>query len=263
METMLKRHATFSYKVVKKDHRQFLDSHLIDVVHIQSNNKLVNLAMDRNMTIIVGPNMCWKQAPKKLLSYPRLLSAVIQRPDPLPKKLKPTWEDHIKYFPAFVDEKFFCPSDSQKTIDVLTIGKSFYYDRYETNLKKIHTHIKKMGLRHKYLKRYSLREFRDALNQSRILLFPSPKEAGATLCHALLECSMMNIPFIGLKSVVIERENEYHLSRGLGASTTDEMAEFARDMIQNSGDYCPRKWTLERYSTKAAYQRLTDILDET
>jgi hypothetical protein len=220
------------------------------------------MAMERNMRIIVGPNMNWKLAPRKLLSYPRLVSALIQRPDPMPRKLDPTWRERIRYFPAFVDEKFFRPKDCDKPIDVLTIGKSFYYDHYETNLRKLHTHVKAAGLRHKYLRRYALREFRDALNRSKILLFPSPREAGATLCHALLECSMMNTPFIGLKSVVIERENEYHSSRGLGAESVDEMVELAVEMVKNAGDYHPRKWVLERYSTKAAYQRLESILGE-
>ncbi len=261
IETMLKRHAEFSYKVVKGNHSQFFETNEPEIVHVQANNKLVNMAMAKKMNMIVGPNMVWKSAPKSLLRYPHLVSALIQRPDPMPRKLDPVWRDRIKYFPAFVDEKFFCPSESNKTIDVLTIGKSFYYDKYETNMIKLHTQLKKMGLRHKHLKRYSLREYRDALNSSKILLFPSPREAGATLCHALAECSMMDTPFIGLSSVVIKRENEYHSSRGLAAGSLDEIPELAKKMLKNIDDYHPREWMVERFSMPAAYQRLKAILE--
>lgn len=261
IETMLKRHADFSYRVVKDAHSHFLSTHEPQVVHIQSNNKLVNLAMSKHMNLIVGPNMAWQAAPKSLLRYPHLVSALIQRPDPMPRKLKPIWLDRIKYFPAFVDEKFFCPSEQKKKVDVLTIGKSFYYDCYESNMRKLHTQLKQMGLRHKHLKRYSLREYREALNHSKILLFPSPREAGASLCHALLECSMMNVPFIGLESVVIKRKSEYDPSRGLAAASVSEMPELVDNMLRNIDEYRPREWVLERFSMPAAYQRLKAILD--
>ena len=261
IEMMLKRHAEFNYIVVKSQFQRFFRKNKPDIVHIQSNNKLIDLAMQHKLNLIVGPNVDWSSVSYKLLSYPHIHSVLIQRPDPLPRKLNPTWKHRIRKFPAFVDQEFFKPSKVKKTIDVLTIGKSFHYDNYDSNLNKLFKILKKMNVKHLHLKRYSLKEYRNALNQSKILLFPSPKEAGASLCHALLECSMMNIPFIGLDGVVILRNFEYDSCRGLGVKTINQMAESVPTMLQKWNSYKPREWVLKNFSTDAAYKRLKTIVD--
>lgn len=259
-QTMLKRHAEFEFAFVKSNFEDFFSQYTPEVVHIQSNNRLLQMAMNKNLRIIAGPNVVWNEAPKKLLSYPNMVCTLIPRPQPVPRRLKPSWP--IREFPVFVDEKFFSPKDKSKQFDVLTIGKSFDYDAYDANLMKLTKLVKKMGLRHKHLKRYSLKEYRQALDKSKLLLFPSPRESGASICHALLECNMMNVPFIGLDSVVIPRDFEYDTCRGLGAGTISDMASMIQPTLQNLDQFSPRQWVVERFSTLAAYRRLKAILDE-
>jgi hypothetical protein len=260
IETMLKRHADFSYAVVKSGFDNFLERHNPDVVHIQSNNNLLNMAMKRKLRIIAGPNMVWNKAPKSSLTYRNMLCGLIQRPDPMPRKLNPSWP--IRQFPAFVDEEFFVPVEEKKVIDVLTVTKSFNYGVYDSNIVRLTPVLKKMGLRHRHLKRYSLQEYKSALRKSKLFLFPSPKEAGASLCHALLECSMMNVPFIGLNSVVIENDFEYHPCRGVRAATIEELSELIWPTLKRLDDFHAREWVIERFSMAAGYQRLKNILEK-
>jgi hypothetical protein len=140
------------------------------------------------------------------------------------------------------------------------VDKSFDYNLYEKNLQSLRSLIRKTGWKHQHLKRYSLSAYRDALNRSKVLLFPSPKEAGASLCHALLECSMMDVPCIGLKQVLLVDRGEFPLCRGHGVDSVKEMIDCAATVINRFDSYHPREWVIQRHSIQSVYPAFQKIL---
>ena len=259
IETLLKRYADFEYIIVRGHFKDFLKSTDIDIVHVQSNMGIIIAALRRNVRLIVGPSVVWQTATQELLHYPKMGSALIVRPDPYPRKLNPEWMHKVKSFPPFVDEKFFVPSGNVKDIDVLTISKSFHYPEYELNLRKLIMGIKSLKLKHLHLDRYSLKQYKNALDRSKVLLFPSPRESGASTCFALLECSMMDVPFIGLESVINPHPKEFNVCRGVRVKSIQGMLEKLPFVLEEK--YHPRAWTEARFSMQMAYNRLRAIIE--
>ncbi len=262
IEKMLQRHGSdLDYKIVKDNFGKFFSETEKDrLIHIQFNNKIIELAIDCNLPVIIGPNVVWQKTSDKIVNYPNIKRVLTLRPDPAPRKRKALLQDIVSYFPPFVDEKFFTPTKKEKDIDVLTIGKSFPYSQFESCQRQLLSRIKQYDLKHVHLEKFNHEDFRKALNKTKLLLYPSPKESAAGVCHVLLEANMMNVPFAGLSSVVKTRKEEYHESRGFIAESIDDLGKNLPKYIEKADKKKPRDWTVEHYSYKAAFDKLMKIL---
>lgn len=262
IEGMLKRHSiNLNYQIIKNDFRKFFSRiEKNRLIHIQSNNQIIEYAIDYNLPIIIGPNVVWKNTSNRVVKYPKIKRVLTLRSDPAPRKRNAQLQNKISYFPPFVDELFFMPTAAKKSIDVLTVGKSFYYPEYESNYHQLVFWIKKHHLRHVHLKGFSHEQLKKTLYHTKLLAYPSPRESGAGVCHILLEANMMNVPFVGLSSVVKRQQEEFHESRGFIANSIGIMGRNLPRYIKLSTTKRPRKWTVKHYSYKAAFKKLMNIL---
>lgn len=257
---MLTLYADFDFDVINSN-KTDIKKIKSDIIHVHSDLNLIKNCVINNKNLIVGPNVVWQTADKNILEYSNMKCVFIQRPDPYPRKLNPIWIDKVNHFPAIVNEEFFSPSNCKKTIDILTIGKSFHYPEYENNLNQVKKYIKQNKLNHTHLDFFSWQTYKEYLDKSKILIYPSPREAGASLCHALLESSMMNVPFMGLSSVVIKAETEYNECRGTGFKNVTELCDNIKTFLDNYNNFSPREWVINRFSLKSGYDRLKKVLD--
>lgn len=261
LETLLQRHADFEYVVVRNHFKEYLQNAKADLVHVQSNMDIITTALRAHVRLIAGPNVVWQTATPELLKYDNMGAVLMLRPEQYPGKLNPSWMSKLQYWPCFVDETFFVPEKTVKDIDVLTISKSFHYPEYEVNLRKLRAGLNKLPLKYFHLAHYSAEQYRQVLNRSKILLFPSPRETGASACFALLECSMMNVPFIGLESALDPNSEEFNVRRGFSVKTIQEMLDILPDTLDAWSTLSSREWILPRFSMAAAAQRLRQIMD--
>ena len=260
IEKMLQRHGSdLDYEIVKSNFKEFF-SKTDRLVHIQFNNKLIEQSIDCDLPIIIGPNVVWQKATDKIVNYPNIKRVLTLRPDPAPRKRSAPLQNIISHFPPFTDEEFFVPTKEKKTIDVLTIGKSFPYSQFERSHRQLISQIQQHNIKHVHLAKFNHKEFRKALNKTKLLLYPSPKESAAGVCHVLLEANMMNVPFVGLSSVVKTRKEEYHESRGFIADSIDDLGKNLSRYIEKADKKQPRDWTVEHYSYKAGFDKLMKIL---
>ena len=263
IEKMLERHAEFGYDIVKKNPVTYLHHATKNtLVHVQTTMPLLEKAVDKELPIIAGPNIPWKNAKSKVKKSKTIRRILTLRPDPAPRKCNPAWREKVSFFPPFVDETFFVPVNCKKTIDILTISKAFHYPGYAKNLNKLMLSLSKLRFKHVHLKNYNLEQFREKLAQTKVLAFPSPKESGVCCCHALLEANMMNVPYVILDNIVPKNRNsdEFHTCRGENVSAVEYMALILPKVVENYESYQPRSWVVDRYSFKPAYKRLCDIL---
>jgi len=257
----LQRFADFPYEVLMGIPTEFkvADS---DMVHVQSNRDLVVSFVRMNAPLIVGPNFQWQSAAQEILQYSGMRAVLLQRPDPVAKNQNPVWIDRVRFLPAFFDDEFWQPSPEEKRFDVLTIGKSFAYPEYLRNLALLQRLLNKRKLKHFHLNSFTPEEYRSKLAQSRVLAYPSPREAGASLANALLEASAMNVPVVGLKSVLRDEYGEWDASRGIRVETIEEMVDAIPDLVEKSPRFTPRDWSVQNYGLRAGYERFRTILDE-
>ncbi len=261
IETALSCFADFKYRIVKNNFKRFLDEcDEKDVIHVQSNASIALDVIRRELPLIVGPNMRWQKTPDEIIHYPKMHAVFIQRPDPAVRVRQPSWIDKIKLLPAMVNENYWLPQNSQKTIDVLTIGKSFNYPEYLQNLRQLQFLLGKTSLRCVHLSRFNAQQYRQKLKQTKVLAYPSPREAGASLANALLEASVMNVPIVGLSSVLLDEYNEWHPSRGSIARSIDDMVHMINDTVKTYQKFKPREWTIQNFGLQAGFNRLKEVL---
>lgn len=256
-EKMLSRHADFKYKIFHSPLLYFSQIKKDDIVQIHSFSfRIARQLIKKKVKLIFGPNMIWENAPSDVTQYDNVVAAFVLRYKP--KRVK--WFDKIVIYPNFVDQKMFKPKETKKDIDILTIDKSFRYVGYDKNMAKLKRQLPKSH--HVHLFRwYSWKEYKKHLNRSKLLLFPSPYESGSTLCYALLEASMMNVPFIALKTLR-PKKREFDKTVGVLADSVKHMAELVEPTLARLNEFSPREWVLPRCSMKAAYDKFISVLKQ-
>jgi len=264
LELLLNRYATFEYTIVKDGFKEFFKSVAPNsLIYVQSNIDLVRQAIQAKARLIIGPNFIWnKKVDRSILDYDHIIAVLVLRPDPAPYKLSPAWVDHIQYMPNFIDEEFWQPTTCTKTIDVLTVDKSFNYPEYTSNLNSLTKKLKSLKLRHIHLKKYTLKQLKEQLNCAKVLAFPSPRESGASWAHVLLEANMMNVPVVGLSSVFKEDNDEWDACRGSIAHSIDSMIAQIPSLVGTYDAYLSRQWAIDHCGMKQAYQRVCKIIGE-
>jgi hypothetical protein len=73
---------------------------------------------------------------------------------------------------------------------------------------------------------------------------------------------MMNVPVIGLSSVLQKANGEWNGNRGKIVDSIDDMVDQIPEFIAGSKSLTPREWVVERYGMKAAYDRLQRLLKD-
>lgn len=263
IEIMLHRWADFEFEIVTTDFERFFKrASQKDFVHIQGNNQLLSMGIEKNLQLIIGPNFQWHRLPEKALQYDKMQWVLTHRSDPAARSYDSIWKDRIRCFPAFADEQYWIPGDQKKTIDVLTISKAFNYPPYCKNLASLIRGIKSTGLSHTHLSSFTSVQYRDHLQRAKVLAYPSPKEAGASLANALIEASMVDVPIIGLSSVLKNEFGEWHPSRGKAVDSIDEMVKQLPAFVSAHETHKPREWMKDHHGSLAGYKRLCKLLRE-
>lgn len=258
----LKKHAKFDFTIIDKDYSASISKIPKDsVVHVHSSEGLVRLAMRNDFTLILGPHINWRRIRNddEIFKYRKVKAVISLRQT---NTVPPVWSSLAQWLPPCVDEAYFTPKDAEKTIDVLTVDRAQSYPMYHQNIMMLLDSFKRLKLRHYHLtKPYTKSVLRKTLNSTKVLVFPSPREHTTSIGHLLLEANAMNVPFIGLRSCILNRPEEFHSCRGLAVDGPEVIVDRAGEMVKSYNTYKPRNWVVERFSLASICQRLQKICD--